>query len=87
MLRVYLSHDDVPEPTSEEVATTSTGSGHGLIEKEEKVCVDRFSLYSMVTLSTLFILFFVLLLPYFGLIKLVKYKYNVSLAIYQFTRN
>lgn len=75
LLQVYLSHEDVPEPTRLERTDEAPNSG--------KMCVDKFAYYSLVMFSALFVLFFVVILPYFAVVKAAKYQVNISAAVTQ----
>lgn len=63
---MYLSHEDVPEPTRLERTDETPDLG--------KVCIDKFAYYSLVMLSALFVLLFVVILPYFAVVKAAKYQ-------------
>src|SRR5699024_8694184 len=73
MLEVYLSHEDVPESKRLERPSQSSNT--------EKICVDKFAYYTLGVLSALFVLLFVVLLPYFAVVKAAKLKYKVSLRL------
>ncbi len=75
LLQVYLSHEDVPEPTRLERTDEAPNSG--------KMCVDKFAYYSLVMFSALFVLFFVVILPYFAVVKAAKYQVNILAAVTQ----
>lgn len=74
LLQVYLSQEDVPEPNRLEGARETATATPG------KVCVDKFAYYSLVMLSALFVLLFVVIMPYFAVVKAAKFKYQVSAA-------
>ena len=74
LLQVYLSHEDVPESKRLERPSETPNI--------DKVCVDKFTYYSLVMLSALFVLLFVVLLLYFTVVKVVKFKYKVNYLIF-----
>lgn len=70
LLRVYLSQEDVPESQ--------------LLQRPaepiplEKMCLDKGTYYLLFTISILFILLFVITLPYCILVKWLKSRYEVK---------
>lgn len=68
MFRVYLSHEEVPEPEKIERANPEVS----------KYCVDKFVYFTMVLMSAFFVIVFILILPYCGLVRLMKLKYKVT---------
>lgn len=69
LLRVYLSQEDVPESQllqrpSEPIPI-------------EKMCLDKGTYYLLLTITILFILLFIITLPYCILVKWLKSRYEV----------
>ena len=75
LLQVYLTPEEVPEAKKLERTTTVLPLDNG------NVCVNKFAHYSLVMMSALFILIFLVLLPYWAVVKLVKHKYGVCILI------
>ena len=71
LLRVYLSPEEVPDPEKVERPNLLIDSG--------KVCTDKFVYYTMVLMSAMFVIVFMILLPYCGLVRLMKLKYKVRI--------
>lgn len=77
MLRVYLSHDDVPEAIQLEQHQTENPS-QSPIMSSQKVCLDKLPYYTLVALSALFILLFIVILPYFVMVRIARSSLKVS---------
>lgn len=70
LLQVYLTPEDIPEAKQMERTSVPVESG--------KMCLDKFVYYTLVMLAALFVLLFIVLLPYWAVVKMAKRKYQVS---------